>query len=206
MLRFLFNLLATTSTLLALACANAWPESYWHGRHIGLHTLRGTSDILEQQWDMNSDRGAVRLAYSREQFRQSPSHWIIVDESNPNSYSWILHSVPGGTYVLLLSTAGQKWHDFAYGKVSTSSSDDSNRRSIHLPPPAPPAPPTKVEDQIVYVRFPYWFPTLLASILPIAWCYRRYIGKQLSPNHCRTCGYDIRATPTRCPECGTEII
>jgi hypothetical protein len=64
----------------------------------------------------------------------------------------------------------------------------------------------------VYVRrqfaCPYWFITLLTAILPsarlVAW-RRRARHLRMRPGLCRHCGYDCRATPDRCPECGTPV-
>jgi hypothetical protein len=56
---------------------------------------------------------------------------------------------------------------------------------------------------------PYWFIMLLTAILPIArlagW-RRRARRLRMHPSLCRHCGYDCRATPERCPECGTAAI
>jgi hypothetical protein len=56
---------------------------------------------------------------------------------------------------------------------------------------------------------PYWFILLLTAILPAArlagWRRRRARRLRMGASLCRRCGYDCRATPDRCPECGTPV-
>ena len=47
----------------------------------------------------------------------------------------------------------------------------------------------------------YWLILLLTSILPAYW-FARCRRASNAPGTCPHCGYDLRATPQRCPECG----
>ena len=53
------------------------------------------------------------------------------------------------------------------------------------------------------VCFPLWLPPVLFAMLPAAVGIRRLRNSRRSPGLCPRCGYDLRATPGRCPERGT---
>jgi hypothetical protein len=46
---------------------------------------------------------------------------------------------------------------------------------------------------------PYWF---LVSASALCFVQFRRVARRPVPGLCPTCGYDLRATPDRCPECG----
>lgn len=54
------------------------------------------------------------------------------------------------------------------------------------------------------VFVPHWAIALLLVILPAIWLPRELRRRRrLRHGLCVKCGYDLRASPTRCPECGT---
>jgi hypothetical protein len=57
--------------------------------------------------------------------------------------------------------------------------------------------------QGVYKQFPLWPLPVLAGVLPGAWLVSKLArGRGQQTGRCSGCGYDLRATPDRCPECG----
>jgi hypothetical protein len=57
------------------------------------------------------------------------------------------------------------------------------------------------------LEIPYWLIVASMFLLPcaaiIAWRRERKVRLRHRVGQCGRCGYDLRATPERCPECGT---
>jgi hypothetical protein len=74
------------------------------------------------------------------------------------------------------------WRTFAYERK-----DESGGRSWRL-------------------YFPYWVPIMVFAIPAVFWLAgKRRHQRGVRDRRCPTCGYDLRATPDRCPECGTVV-
>lgn len=114
----------------------------------------------------------------------------------------------GGRLVMLISTRGrldllhkEQWAGepgllHIRGLPSTTGLTDSSRRLLGFGGGGR-------ADGTRFVNIPYWF-LGLAFAIPAALLVRRDRRlRKPRPGRCASCGYDLRATPDRCPECGT---
>jgi hypothetical protein len=75
---------------------------------------------------------------------------------------------------------------------------------IRIAGAGPPWPGSPISISIVYIPLSTVSPIL--ALLPAVWivlALRRYLSQKPKEGHCAVCGYDLRATPEKCPECGT---
>ena len=66
---------------------------------------------------------------------------------------------------------------------------------------------TGAVDDNPFIVVPYWAICVI-GIAPLAlqMLIARRRRRRADTLHCRTCGYDLRATPERCPECGEPTL
>lgn len=64
------------------------------------------------------------------------------------------------------------------------------------------SPPPRPGEENISACVPWWFVELIPAAA-LALLLRKLLKKRPLEGFCPICGYDMRATPDRCPECGT---
>lgn len=177
--RHLFRISAAFSVVLCVVTIAAWVGSYWHSWQVP-HYL-GSDGYSISSWG-----GRVFIQHVRVHSRAQPFvialrvPGLIEDdrESDPEYWRSIskFHLDVMGLWKAEFPRASLgNAFGFGYHHVSD---------------------PYESMDTL---SIPYWSLAAVSLLLPIAWSRR---AARRVPGRCRVCGYDLRATPNRCPECG----
>ena len=179
--RRLFNGLAAMLLLLFVATVAMWLRSFWA---VDLFRFEGNHVVGKQEKMTDADFSSSRSGFAF-QFMKG------LGNANPTAeMSWLRHlSYPPAQIRWMNERTFLRRHGFFFycgpsdnGYVNSVLASWSWGFSFNLP---------------------YW---LLLFVLPIYPAWRIYRGshrRKPDGKTCHVCGYDLRATPHRCPECGT---
>ena len=182
--RTIFNALTVLSLALCLATAALWVRSYW------------ASDGFLYSRNQNISIGRC--------LRGKLSILTVEGRGNVAGFEWV-------RWAHLVDMEINSIAPGAFG--SGSDRGDTNMRfaGFHyqrLTQSYLVRQPLRLQDfPSRLLTFPFW-PMCLIGVWPILPAVYRRV-KAIRPGNplgtCRKCGYDLRATPNRCPECGTDV-
>jgi hypothetical protein len=191
MIRRLFTFASALSLLLCMATVVLWVRSYWvHDSIEYLHDLPGSTYWVRQIYDGYASRGGVKLSYIRSSASDQLNIISFREDAKIQPHfrqgQYPARSVPIIESVLpptaLLRSVG----------IGFDGHDDGLQ-----------IPSNVWQDQLV---FPYWLPTTVLAMPCAVWLRLMLTRHRRNKvGHCLTCGYDLRASKDRCPECGTPI-
>jgi hypothetical protein len=196
--RCLFNMLAMISLSLFLATLVFWIRGQWIADSFEVYLPnRGTiNGKVEGQFSFYLRGGGICAEYSR---------WPVYPDSGGRSISsleyWHETMVPGD-----FVDAANLWRVQRVGQSTAHSQSLIHIGRLALQQTAiwngaNPSPETHIT-----MTSPFWLLSVIFLVLPIGWDirHRRQLRakRTAGEGYCRQCGYDLRATPGKCPECG----
>ena len=137
--------------------------------------------MVQRVYSHGIGSGGVALVYERRDF--SPEGFEF-----QTRVRWMLYHDPAARYPWPTTNSSEEIARHLGFKWFFESADDDWRQTWH------------------YVIFPAWLPVLLLAVVPVRWLclwrgrWRRQ--RRAAAGLCVHCGYDLRVTPERCPECG----
>ena len=172
----LFNVSAALSALLLILVIAAWVRSYFATDVV---RFQPRIDYVLHAYAAGWGRGY--LAIAAEQARGPNTSVLYLESEKPKALT--------GAWF-----AREQWFHVAGVRFATR----DNIAMINTP----------VREYMLYV--PCWVAALLSAALPGAWLMRArrrsFERRRLEAGQCVRCGYDLRASPGGCPECGAAAL
>lgn len=179
------NMLCAVSLLLCLGSTGLWTRSYWRADSIALPSAlppRRADPITHFRPNalvFDSQAGCLRGMLVNARF---------------GSLFWRRSAATACSFPYGSAAAAETWQGFRYpgtapkGALGFAWESGLTRGYYYYPFRA--------------VTVPYWGVTAVFTMLPmfmLGWRMRR--ARRAARGRCVACGYDLRATPSRCPEC-----
>jgi hypothetical protein len=185
MRRKLFTVAAGVSAVLCAALCVLWLRSYWVGDALSINLPQFGRPLADETLNVVSGRGGLRVTLDR---------WAAWELGVMKPTRSEFHAAP---------VVHRRLRPFYPRALSATILQGLGcELSTHREPISP----TSVGSGIVYelnVVAPHCLVAAAAAVLPCAWWRRRRtLARRRRRNLCPACGYDLRATPERCPECG----
>ena|SRR5687768_17305998 len=178
MLRILLNVLTALSLLLCAATIALWVRSYWRYDHVMWARFVRQSNPARGEEQGAFVHRSVEIRISR---GRAMSEW---------GQFWIWDPFPHPTWTHVSDVSPP---DFNVSGKSIRARLGFERYAI--------------ASGAVGFTFPMWPLVLLFAAPPLyklVASIRQRRRSRRDHGTCPTCGYDLRATPSRCPECGRE--
>ena len=178
-MRRLFDIFAGVSLLLSLAVCVIWWRSYRLSERIDWRNDGGSRSL-------RSATGYVEVGLIVADWSKHPA------EFHAPKYERDVARPPFNYILLMCSSAGDtrtswEWRGFAWHE----------RRNRNL----------GVLHAVTWA--PFWGVAATTALPSLGWSAgrlrSRLRGRHKDQGLCRGCGYDLRATPQRCPECGLAV-
>jgi hypothetical protein len=176
--------LTLLSLLLCVAVCVLWARSYrvadavswWQGSwHHGALSASGQISLRQVRWDDGSP------------FRGEPHDGVRYGRIAPEPASQTDFGYAR------LAGLRRHWHGLGFRWMISDGGSGVLPRGL---------PFTSVPTRDVAIS--HWLPALLSSLLPARWLARRLLRRRRArAGLCPRCGYDLRETRDRCPECGS---
>lgn len=187
LLRIFTHGLTALSLLISLALVVLWIRSYWIWEDVYIHY----APEYTKRWglayvsDLRSCGGGISIGTLTP---DAPIPQAEIDRIRKDFPAYQFERVPIKPQYPKVSPEGlpAPWRWLGIDAVSYPSQTEFARYTCRR------------------VAIPYALPVVLFAILPAARIWRRSRRRRSKPGLCRVCGYDLRATPERCPECGAE--
>ena len=188
MKRWSLKLLTALSLLLFAAVVVLWVRSHRHWENVGRYPYRPATQTYHQQ-SFNSSRGTLWVQWNEEKYldRGMIAHMAAEGYASPASERWAYQE--NDLSGVGLPGPGERL-GFMYFRTR------NKKTSTGL-------------SSTLAIGVPHWLVAGLLAVAPGLWTLATLSRVRRHRRHrrglCPVCGYDLRATAERCPECGATV-
>jgi hypothetical protein len=180
-LRWLGTAAVAVSFLLMLATLALWVRSYFRNDSIDrFRREAGGPGSYHDTHGLFSSYGSFGAGYLR-MYHPTTQEW-------PESAHWRYNVTPAAVLPWQ-----HRWRVLGFGYWNITIPPGPAHNGVH----------------VAGIRIPHWFVALLFGFAPAIWARRSWLERRrrwrLRTGLCKRCGYDVRASGDRCPECGAAI-